>query len=57
MTYYESAEGLVITHKRALLELREHGIESWSDDMDDFYELLGRKEKYDATDVLEFLGY
>jgi hypothetical protein len=39
------------------LGLKEHGIESWSDDMDDFYALLGRKENYKATDILEFLGY
>ena len=28
MTYYESAKGLHISKKRALLELKKHGIES-----------------------------
>lgn len=55
-TYYESAEGIEISRKRALLELKKHGIESCFD-IDEFYEDLGNKERYSAQAVLRWLGY
>ena len=56
MTYYESAKGLHISKRRALLELKKHGIESQFD-IDEFYEDLGDKERYSAQAVLRWLGY
>jgi len=53
MTYYESAQGTTITHKRAIKELRDHGIT----DLKEFYADLGRKETYQAKAVLVWLGY
>ena len=52
-TYYESAEGITITHKRAIKELREHGVT----DLKEFYDELGHHETYDAQAVLAWLGY
>lgn len=54
MTYYESAEGITITHERALQEIRKHGL---LDSIAEFYEDCGKREHYTATDVLEWLGY
>ena len=53
MDYYESAENVEITKKRALQELTNHGC----NDIDEFYKACGNKEMYDAQDVLDFLGY
>ena len=52
-TYYESAQGTTITHKRALKELKSHGII----DITEFYDDLGHHETYEAQDVLAWLGY
>ena len=54
MTYYESAENIQITHKRALQELKKHGL---LEDVKMFYEECGRRETYDAQEVLQWLGY
>jgi hypothetical protein len=54
MTYYESAEGITITHDRALKELREHGM---LNELDGFYEECGKLEHYEAQIVLQWLGY
>ncbi|HHH2010162.1 TPA: hypothetical protein ACPY5O_004192 [Yersinia enterocolitica] len=51
--YYESAEGELITKKRALLELKKHGIE----DPTEFFNELNEKEHYEAQKVLRWLGY
>ncbi|UIN19259.1 hypothetical protein [Yersinia ruckeri] len=51
--YYESAEDELITKKRALLELKKHGIE----DPTEFFSELKEKEHYDAQEVLRWLGY
>ncbi|HDL7588319.1 TPA: hypothetical protein PXO89_002800 [Yersinia enterocolitica] len=51
--YYESAQGELITKKRALLELKKHGIE----DATEFFNELNEKEHYDAQEVLRWLGY
>ena len=53
MSYLESAEGEIITKKRALKELTDHGcIESH-----DFFNELGHHDYYEAQAVLRFLGY
>jgi len=51
--YYESAEGLAITRKRACQELKAHGLL----DLKEFFDELGDKETYLAQDVLDWLGY
>tara|TARA_R110001592_G_scaffold32260_9_gene113184 strand:- start:240 stop:404 length:165 start_codon:yes stop_codon:yes gene_type:complete len=51
--YYESAEELTITRKRALQELKDHSCE----DIEQFFEDLGDLEEYDAQKVLNWLGY
>lgn len=53
-TYYESAEGIKITHGRALKELEKHGLQN---DLGDFYQDLSKKDFYDAQTVLAWLGY
>jgi hypothetical protein len=54
MSYYESAEGVQITRERALQELEKHGVLL---DVDLFFEECGRRETYDAQEVLQWLGY
>ena len=58
-TYSESAEGIEISHARAMVELKRHGINRTSDlaEMTDFYATLGRRTIYNASDVLAWLGY
>lgn len=51
--YLESAENTGITRYRALIELKNHGIE----DIDEFYADLGNLDIYRAQDVLRWLGY
>ena len=52
--YYDSAEGEQITRKRALVELRRHGVE----DAEEFdRDMGGPRESYDAQAVLSWLGY
>ena len=52
-TYYESAQDTTITHKRALKELRSHGVTETAE----FYADLGQQETYQAQAVLAWLGY
>jgi len=52
-TYYESAQGTTITHKRAIRELTDHGVA----DLSEFYDDLGQQETYKAQAVLAWLGY
>jgi hypothetical protein len=54
MDYYSSAKGIVISHKRALWEIKNHGAMG---DLDEFYEEYGKKDNYKAQDVLDWLGY
>lgn len=56
MDYYESAEDIIITQDRALQELAKHGITS-NEDIIEFFADMGKKESYDAQDVLIWLGY
>ena len=53
MDYYESAEDIIITRERALLELARHHCE----DIEQFFEDLGDRVYYDAQEVLGWLGY
>ena len=55
MTYYESAEGEVITLERALIELDRHGF--IDQDKLQFLRDLGREDYYNAQDVLDWIGY
>lgn len=59
MTYGESAQGVIITHQRALLELADHGIDIYDPrEVAEFDEFMGgRCGTYDAGRVLEYLGY
>ena len=54
MTYYETAEGMQITHKRALQEIGKHSLLG---DLEYFYQELGKQDAYQAQDVLDWLGY
>ena len=54
MTYSESAQGITITHDRALQEIAKHHALA---DLQEFYREYGKRETYKATDVLVWLGY
>jgi hypothetical protein len=56
MTYSESAEGVEITKERAIQEIYNHGLNSESD-IAEFLADCGDRETYQATSVLEWLGY
>lgn len=55
MTYYESSEDIIITRRRVIEELEEHGVTD--EDQDLFFEEIGNRTSYDAQEVLEWLGY
>jgi hypothetical protein len=54
MDYFESAQGVTITHERALQEIAKHHALA---DLQEFYREYGERETYKATDVLVWLGY
>lgn len=54
-TYYESAEGILITRERVVRELNDHGVSEY--DIGTFFGEMGVKELYDAQSVLRWLGY
>jgi len=57
-TYYESAQGVVISAKRAMQEIRAHGVDTANEAlMSDFYDFCGVADGYDAAKVLDWLGY
>jgi len=56
MTYSESAEGIIITQKRALQELAKHGLDLPSSH-EEFFTDMGDHSHYEASDVLSWLGY
>ncbi len=56
MTYSESAEGVLITKARAVVELQRHGIFR-AEEIAEFLADCGDREAYDAGDVLRWLGY
>ena len=53
MDYYESAEDIIITRERALLELANH----YCEDIKLFYQEMGKHKTYSAQAVLAWLGY
>lgn len=53
MTYYETAEDVIITRARAVQELLRHGIT----DTTEFDADMGIYPEYNAQDVLQWLGY
>lgn len=55
MTYFESAEGITISKKKALEEIVKHGVPM--SDITVFFSEMGEKEEYDAQAVLLWLGY
>jgi len=55
MDYYESAEDITITRKRACQELKAHNQDA--QDVFEFFEQLGFCSHYKAQDVLDWLGY
>ncbi|OOB86450.1 hypothetical protein BZY71_14100 [Leclercia adecarboxylata] len=55
LTYFDSAEGITISRKRALIELKKHNIHE--DDIAVFLEEVGNFDTYDAQAVLGWLGY
>lgn len=55
MTYFESAEDMTVTKKRAFLELSRHNVSE--DERPRFLLEMGDKEEYEAQDVLRWLGY
>lgn len=54
MTYFESAEGVMVTRDRALKEIADHGL---SDEIGTFIKDMGDRQQYAARDVLQWLGY
>lgn len=57
MTYSESAKGIMITQARAITELRNHGVTEGSEGERQFFADMGIKAIYNASEVLEYLGY
>jgi len=55
MTYYDSAEGITISRRRALAELDAHGI--IGEDRARFDNEMGICETYAAQAILAWLGY
>lgn len=55
-TYFTSAEGVMITRRRALAELRRHGL-CHKDDFAAFFAECGVRKTYHAQRVLRWLGY
>ena len=52
MSYYETAEGITISRKRAIKEILDHCC-----DLAEFDQDLGIRTTYLAQDVLAWLGY
>jgi len=52
MSYFESAEGVTISRKRAIKEVLDHHC-----DLGEFNQDMGIKATYLAQDVLAWLGY
>lgn len=56
-TYYESAEGVTITARRAWQEFRSHGLLIDTPEYFEFAEMIGNRNEVKATEVLDWLGY
>lgn len=63
LSYYDSAEGITISKKRAIQELRRHGHRSqdesgiYQDSIEEFLADVGDLAQYDAQSVLTWLAY
>lgn len=57
MTYYESAEDITITARRAWIEFKNHGLLMDTPEAVEFLEMLAGRAELEATEVLDFLGY
>jgi len=66
MTYYESANGEIISKDRAIQELIKHGCLPQENgdvlclengDAHEFFNELGERDFYSAQEVLNWLGY
>jgi hypothetical protein len=55
-TYFESAEGVEISKERAIEEICLHGMQAESD-IAEFLADCGDRETYQASSILEWLGY
>lgn len=55
LTYFDSAEGIVITRKQAMRVLAKHYVDAI--DLAHFDAEMGVRDEYDAQDVLRWLGY
>ena len=55
MAYSESAKGISITRKRAIVELKRHNVPPSEWPL--FYRELGYARTYSASAVLAWLGY
>lgn len=53
--YYTEAEGVTMTHDRAIKEIKRHWVTDT--ELSEFYNDLGKKEYYQAKDILAWLGY
>lgn len=53
-TYYESAEGITISLRRAYQEMKRHGVEC---DFDEMVAGIANGETVDAQALLAWLGY
>lgn len=56
-TYYESAEGVSISPKRAWQEFDRHGLSRDSEEAKEFAAWIGERTYLSAQKVLEWLGY
>ncbi len=56
LTYYESAEDVMISKERALAELKLHNMTN-DDEISEFLNDCGDKQEYNAQSVLVWLGY
>jgi len=52
----EELKGVIISQKKALQIVKEHGNSSFSE-LKDFIKELGNKKEYEALKVYYFLGY
>ena len=54
---FEETENATVSHSEAINELKNHCFGITSDELEEFYGELGKKEEYNAREVLYFLGY
>ena len=57
ITYSESARGVVVSHSRAIAELKHHGVYDPADQLEALTEARVSDGRYSASRLLEWLGY